>query len=1116
MFLGQEYLQIETGSDPLLLQLQNEFGVANADPNYNLLWEGNASASDDATLTWMSERCRRISCPEWLQLVATFPWNSVFSSAIDSIWMPVFRNQWREVSPIYDDDYFPRDPRNRRVLHCTYLFGSLNSNEPNVRPPSSLLDFYRRRQTAINLAQRLKDTVTPMGLLAIEGYKGDKDWFSLEDFFPIIQDMGSGQVHLFSVSSELANHPIIADLVRSGKLITHTEGLAWTLEQGTRQGFIRPGTELDEDEGGRRVTLRRHSISIPRELWNRISNSATLLDDSILTPPSVISDDALYWEFRRFLFESGTRPLWSGFARNFAFQREFEDKLHDAVLGRMNREASRDQPIIVHGQTGTGKTVALGKLAYTVAKSGGYPVIFIERKTQRPIYSDIDECCRWMEDHRAQATLIVWDGMLQHSEYHDLQGYLASRGRKAVVVGSAYSLDETGPNLIRVPDQLSVEEAGRFAKFLDTVGIVLTESHREALEKRDPNYLVALYRHLAPARRQIITGVVQELEQLEQQLVDAVNKFEASNQQLGSLAAALLDAGLIDYSRIEEVGLQRETEITSAEIAELVDIVTVPGRYGINTPIEVLARTWGKPDFTNLAQILQSFDLIQAFEDTAGRIVVGPRHSLEARLIVQARLGSSQNEANIVSRIVKSIRPWTWGVDENDEVDFAIELLRAVGPQSNEKSRFEPFFRDLAEAISALRENRNIRSPRLMLQEANFFREWVTSLSRRNSRPEDASAILDRAKSTLQEALEMLADNRQWRLRTFIATELASTFGAATLDSINSSANAHVIEENFRQVLEAVKQARTIDYNTYNPVDVLVWSTRAFVERSAIDEITRTEAMVDVLDALETLDPDLLNSGDLEQFHRRRLQVGTLLGDAELSDSAFESLADMGSAAGFYIRARHIGGSPLDLHLGQGGSLSSFTEAQRYLENHRQAIQHDARCLNLLFNYWWLTQTGHRPFAGERVVLNFQQSDWLYCLQLIRDLKASPDSRRGLTLSFLEAISLFHLDQISHAIQLFQEIEGESYTVASRRRVLRSFLASEPSGEPRKFHGTVRSVEQGGRRGQVSVEELRQNIIFLPGDFGRTEIRHGDSLGEFYIAFNFIGPIADPPTRSEV
>jgi hypothetical protein len=38
----------------------------------------------------------------------------------------------------------------------------------------------------------------------------------------------------------------------------------------------------------------------------------------------------------------------------------------------------------------------------------------------------------------------------------------------------------------------------------------------------------------------------------------------------------------------------------------------------------------------------------------------------------------------------------------------------------------------------------------------------------------------------------------------------------------------------------------------------------------------------------------------------------------------------------------------------------------------------------------------------------------------------------------------------------------------------------------------------------------RSRIPFIPQQFGKPDILEGESPGEFHIAFNFLGPIADP------
>lgn len=1116
LFLGQNYLQVETGEDPLLKQIESRFGGERRERSYDQLFEGSAHRNGDNALAWMSERCRGLSAPSWLRSVSEFSWSGVVSSAIDPVWLSAFRNDWRDVAPIYDNDYFPRNPRNRRELHCTFLFGSLNQTEPTQRPPLTKFEHLARMQAARNLFDRLPDVMTPLGVLAIEAYDPDRDWMTLADLIPTLQTLGSDQVHFFSVKSYWLDDPLLSELINMGKVTTHSESLSSALEKASARGLIKFGPQSEWASGARSIDLGDYSISIPRELWNRVNKFGTILDDRVLSPPQQISDEALYWEFRRFLFECGVRPLWSGFARGLAFHREFEDLLWEVTTNRLKRGTFNNHPVVVHGQTGTGKTVALGALAYRLAASRAYPTIYIERRAQRPNYADIDLYCQWLEDHGSDATLIVWDGMLASSDYYDLQSYLASRGRKAVVVGSSYKLEESAPNLVEVPDRLTSTEAPQFLAFLEQLGVDVTRHHRDALESRDPSYLVALYRFLPPARPQIRTGVVEELERLEANLVASVEASTKKSQPLTALAEALLSAGIIDSSRLEMLQEQSSARFSSNEIVDLVDIVTVPGRFGLNIPIELLARTCGNTEFSNLAQMLRGVDLINALEDEAGRIAVGPRHRLEAELIVQSRIGDVHAEASIVSRIIRALNPSTWP-DENDEMEFVISLLQEVGPRGDERPRFAPTFRDLSEAIADLREARNIKNPRLMLQEAYLLREWVTIQSRFGSRPEDTREILEDAQSILEEALELLGDsNGHRRLKTIIATELASNYGTITVDSImEPNTKQEDVKRDFQRLLDAVGSARELDSSAYNPVDVLAWTSWALAGSGTLDEFTRTEAIVDVIDALKTVDQDLLETHNVERLGVRRYEAFTLLGNENLSESAFQDLVAMGSASGYYIRALEISGARArDLDDDELDPLR-VERAWKYLEEHRADISNDARCLNLLFDYWWITKMGQRLFASERLTLPMNGQEWLYGLHLINDIRAK-GTYRDLTLSFLEAVGLFHVNRTSQSLQSFREVESRAESLRGRRRIQKFFLASETGGAAQTFHGNVRWVHQEGRRGEVFVEELSRPIRFIPRDFSRPDIRRGEPLGEFHIGFSFIGPIADPRIRSGI
>src|SRR5260221_9423559 len=130
LLLGQDYLRLESGIDPFLSEVLRKYGDANVTPSsYGQLFDGEAYKEGESALAWMQSLCDRLSPPQWLKSIALFPWNGVYSSAIDVIWMRALRLERRELQPVMDVKYRPSDPRNRSKLLCTFFFGSVSRVE---------------------------------------------------------------------------------------------------------------------------------------------------------------------------------------------------------------------------------------------------------------------------------------------------------------------------------------------------------------------------------------------------------------------------------------------------------------------------------------------------------------------------------------------------------------------------------------------------------------------------------------------------------------------------------------------------------------------------------------------------------------------------------------------------------------------------------------------------------------------------------------------------------------------------------------------------------------------------------------------------------------------------
>jgi hypothetical protein len=171
----------------------------------------------------------------------------------------------------------------------------------------------------------------------------------------------------------------------------------------------------------------------------------------------------------------------------------------------------------------------------------------------------------------------------------------------------------------------------------------------------------------------------------------------------------------------------------------------------------------------------------------------------------------------------------------------------------------------------------------------------------------------------------------------------------------------------------------------------------------------------------------------------------------------------------------------------------------------------DVRCLNLRFDLWWLLNSGERPFSDERECLPFDAGRWSSVVALLRPLERLDTSYRDAQLRFLSGLAQFHLGDFAAAFEIFEEVERQSEDVRGRRRIVRTYLSSTPTGQPVIYRGTVSSVSRDQRRGEVYVEDLRRRVTFIPSEFGARSLQRGDNLGDFHIAFNFLGIIADPP-----
>ena len=213
--------------------------------------------------------------------------------------------------------------------------------------------------------------------------------------------------------------------------------------------------------------------------------------------------------------------------------------IYDALADHSKLQA----PIIVEGQSGTGKSVALARIVARIRESKASPVLYALGRIPQP--QDVASFCQSAERAGAQATLIVCDANRDVDSYDELLSGLRSRGRRVVVIGSQYreAIQEEANTYLQLEAPVLISENER-AKFSSLLGAYFENADYRQLE--DNHFLAALYRCLPASRPRIGSGLSAEARSSERRL------YRRGNQPRAVLPITRLHQQLIEKGFIKD------------------------------------------------------------------------------------------------------------------------------------------------------------------------------------------------------------------------------------------------------------------------------------------------------------------------------------------------------------------------------------------------------------------------------------------------------------------------------------------------------------------------------------------------------------------------------------
>ena len=1072
----------------------------------------NQPLQDDFYL-WVADRFSHRAASQLAVEAARAPWCAVFSSSIDNGLANCIAGDGREPEIILQGEPAPRFLRNTRRPPFYYLFGQAGQHAASLKPPISRQTLtVRRMQHANTMLRRLQETVSPLGLIVIDGYDPTSDWLRADDLLaaisgaPIEGVLWCGAEPIFLDDDQVTYD----ELVQKGVIVRDNSALGTIVNELAQLGEVPETSRWDDPEI---VTLKGGRIVKTTPNLRLVTQaSATLIDDTwlgALDPLSPIETDSAFQSFHA--TSASFRSITEGVRRGFAIERAFESALHKQADHALEQHHSASA-IVLHGQSGVGKTIAFARLAMR-AKERGYAVLFINRRV--PQASDLSDFLTAV-DQQQGVTLLLVDTMSPVSRYNDLLRAVRSVGHRVVVVGSTYRLNfkaAASPSFVEARALLDKDEQKNLVDLATRFAPAMAGAIKK--EKSNQYVLASFYRLLPHSRARLSAGLGREVDSTRVALRTKPEKTEST------IPSAIVQAFIAARYPIGQLPLLPSPAVDHDDSpeAKAIDLVMISSRLFKPVPLSIVMRAIGGQrdpggsfDIDTLLRLIRNQDLfrwIYADEEQTD-ILVEARLQIEAHLICEARFGSARREAEAISSLIAAAT--RAGPEPSDETSYVAELVHAVGPDGPEGDRYNENYASIARALTQLRKTTAVPNARLMLQESVLRRHFLRT--HKNIEQGQKIELLNEAVSVVDEALrrieesggDSIAASRQTKDNLW--NERAATYGYVATD-MGQNGRSDEAYAAYKAAHDAAMLAKARRDSSFS-IDVSLWMPTGILRQGkSLTEMQRLEIAADLRSSIDSVDPSMFDDLQKEKFQSRRLDAGDAMGNAALSDDAFRRLDESGSTAGYFMRARRLAA---DIRAQAEPTADDIVRAKKcisYLREHYDKISQDERCLRLLLDMEWAARTRKWLMRGLRQPFPNDETTRKIVHTIVGDMAALGEDKLATKYRYLRALTTWLEGNQKTSTIMWNELSFDTQFADSQRVSVRHLL-TDIQGTPIIHRGVVER-QIGPGRYSVRVDGLGMTIDLIAEYFPNADLAVGRSATNFTIAFNYRGPLADPP-----
>lgn len=1085
---------------------------------------------------------------DYLLSMMQIKWRGVYTTCIDNVPRRLLEiPDVRVVLPITTPGTGIQ-PGKQLPLFC--LFGA--AGRPEL-PPSGPADMPIRRRTALRILDTLPETLTPSGVLLVEGWSPTSDWLRPRDFAGVLQGMLPGQVVLFGMGPEdqqvlqddddfnllieqntiqmepLTLQECIAQLMRDGQF--ENTLLASSAEAECLYKVLRCLPDADQPAAAPDLV----EVPISKLELDRLTSTFQILQPLNSTQPLPPNLEEQYDLFREFLGNAFNTIPWQ-WIEQLAFHRPTVQDFIDKALRVANSPSPQDKTILLYGQAGSGKTVALQILCLTLRKHG-FAVMYTPPGLLAPELTQVDTFCQTLEAAGSGApAFLVVDATTKAEDYLVMSNYFASRGRKVIVVGSAYTfhrpqkqerqrgegkrslIDHILPIFLNEAEQRQI--LNYLAKFIPDIPAFVKKIDNADLS----NLFALLYYLLPPTRGPLANQLLQEiLVGSEQAQASIIAAQQETTQVSGlSLMAQRLQDALervqTDLScKVDEV--EEKTSVNAAALRQLLNTVMLTSRLGLPLPQSLALRLLFN-DNRVYSQLLKT-DIIVETQLNEGQFQLSARHTLEAKIWIARKVPNSKDQLALIQAVIMKAEDVEL-FEDGVVLDFVVKLLQSVGPQAQNEFQLSQHFADLAQIVYELKaRNRNLH-PRILLFQSNVIRESIKAQQGKTCSIPQQDLLeswllrLTEAEESISQAEDLIKRNPDGRLSSAgrrmmasMATERACVLGTklvclekALTPEVSLATNWQTqANQFFARARAAWLQSLEYEDVNYYATNVACWISQS---RCNLAGLSPEQEAVILADWGEMLDRSMdLDMAPTQMDKREGLEAAYAhqLGDYSRFSEILAKSESRGSYAVRALSARY-----------QWKNLGAAA-ARAYLEDQCQNIILTERAILVLYaKLWWESETGYTEyFPHERICLPFSLPQWTQWAEINNALMRCEGERDGGRAIFFSAIAALHLNRSQEATTLFQNLDR--LNVGGYRRARSLFLLTDAKGTPIRFTAEF----QGRRKNQdllVWCEDLNSHLPLNAIEHGlNAALRPGQILGPFHVSLNYRGFYAEPLRR---